>query len=50
MNDKPYWGYINTNYEWAAWLFVNQEPEVKLGPFETKTEAIEAARKYESSN
>jgi len=50
MSDKTFWGYINTNHEWVAWFFVNKEPIVKLGPFETKTEAIEAVQKHESSN
>ena len=50
MNVEKYWGYINTNYKWSAWLFVNKKTEVKLGPFKTKAQALEAVKEYESSN
>ncbi len=50
MSAKRFWGYVNTNYQWFSWLFVNKNPAVKLGPFETRYEAVTAAKDYESSN
>ena len=43
-----YWAYVNSNYEWNAWYYVNSICEIKLGPFNTRNEAKEAVEKYEN--
>jgi hypothetical protein len=46
-NGSFYWAYVHNNYEWSAWNFVLNKLEVKLGPFDTKEEAVEAAKKFD---
>ena len=47
---KSYWAYINSNYKWHAWYYLDGEVTVKLGPFDKQEEAQEAVKKYENSN
>ena len=42
-----YWAYVNSNFEWDAWYYVNSICEI-LGPFKTRNEAKEAVEEYEN--
>ena len=44
------WAYVNNNYKWYAWYYLEGEIQVKLGPFCKQEEAMEAAKNYENSN
>lgn len=46
-NGSFYWAYVHTDHKWTAWNFVFNKLEAKLGPFETKEEAAEAAKKFD---
>ena len=46
-NGSFYWAYVHTDHKWTAWNFVFNKLEVKIGPFETKEEAAEAAKKFD---
>ena len=45
-----HWEYIHSNLIWYAWYFDEEEYKVKLGPFDTMTEARKAVEQYENSN
>lgn len=45
-----YWAYVNNNYKWYAWLYVEDKVNIKIGPYHTKKEAKEAVEDYENSN
>ena len=45
-----HWEYIHSNRIWHARYFAEEEYEVKLGPFDTFTEAKEAVKEYEDSH
>ena len=46
-NGSFYWAYVHTDHKWTAWNFVFNKLEAKIGPFETKEEAAEAAKKFD---
>tara|TARA_R110000824_G_scaffold80786_1_gene203123 strand:- start:311 stop:469 length:159 start_codon:yes stop_codon:yes gene_type:complete len=51
MTDRAtYWAYINNNYKWHAWYYLDGEVTIKLGPFNKQEEAQEAVEQYENSN
>ncbi len=43
-----YWAYINSNYEWRAWYYLDGKVKIKLGPFDTQDEVQEAVKQYEN--
>ena len=45
-----YWAYINNNYKWYAWRYIECKVKIRLGPFFTIEEVQEAVEEYENSN
>jgi hypothetical protein len=43
-----YWGYTRRDHMWYACYYIEGKAKVKLGPFYTQEEVMEAAEKHDA--